>query len=112
MNEIQLVQHSTAEIAEEQAKDEVWSEVISWVEQGQVQEKAETRGKARKVLVACSMFEPEVFKMRDRVLMFTKAAHRNWIREVWQLWHPESMVLEVWSLFTKVMLEIEGWRKL
>ena len=27
--------------------------------------KAETRGKAREVLVACSMFDPEVFKMKD-----------------------------------------------
>ena len=58
VNKIQHIQHSTAEIAEEQAKDEVWSEVISWVEQGQVPKKAETRGKAREVLVACSMFDP------------------------------------------------------
>ena len=40
-------------------------------------EKAETRGKAREVLVALSMFNPEVFKMRDGVLMFTKAANRR-----------------------------------
>ena len=46
-----------AEIAAEQAKDEVWSEVISWVEQGGVPEKRETRGKAREVLVALSMLE-------------------------------------------------------
>ena len=38
VNEIQHVQCSTAEIAEEQEKDEVWSEVISWVEQGRVPE--------------------------------------------------------------------------
>ena len=50
--------------------------MIIWVEQGQVLEKAETRGKAREVLVACSMFDPQVFKM------FTKAANRNWIGEV------------------------------
>ena len=49
-----------AEIAEEQAKDEVWSEVISSVEQGRVPEKAETRGKTREVLEACSMFDLEV----------------------------------------------------
>ena len=66
MNEIQHIQHSTVEIAvEEQAKDEVWREEISWVEQGRVLEKAETRGKAREVLVTCSMFDPAVFKMRD-----------------------------------------------
>ena len=52
MNEIQQVQCSTAEIAEEQTMDEVWREVTSWVEQGHVPEKAETRGKAREVLVA------------------------------------------------------------
>ena len=86
------------EIAEEQAKDEVWSEVISWVEQVRVPEKAETRGKARKVLVACSLFDPEVFKMRDRVLMFKKAANRNWMGEVWWICLPESILLEVWSL--------------
>ena len=90
------MQHS--EIVEEQAKDEVWSEVISWVEQAQVPEKAETREKAREVLVACSMFDLEVFKIRDRVLMFTKAANRNWIGEVWRICLPESMVSEVWSL--------------
>ena len=70
-NEIQHIQQSMMKIAEEQAKDKVWSKVISWVEQGRVPEKTETRGKAREVLVACSMFDPEIFKMKDRVLMFT-----------------------------------------
>ena len=50
--------------------------MISWVEQGRVPEKTETRGKARVVLVACSMFDPKVFKMNEGVLMFSKAA--NW----------------------------------
>ena len=57
--------------------DEVWSKVISWVEKGQLPEKAETKGKAREVLIACSIFYPAVFKMKDGVLMFTKAANRN-----------------------------------
>ena len=35
VNEIQHIQCSIMEIAEEQAKDKVWSEVIRWVEQGQ-----------------------------------------------------------------------------
>ena len=42
MNEIQHIQRSLIEIAEEQSKDEVWSKVISWVEKGQLPEKAET----------------------------------------------------------------------
>ena len=50
------------------------------------------------MLVACFMFDPEVFKMRYGVLMFTKAANRNLIGEVWQICLPESIVLEVWSL--------------
>ena len=50
---MQHLQCSMMEIAKEQAKDKVWSEVISWVEEGLVPEKTETRGKARKVLVAC-----------------------------------------------------------
>ena len=58
----------------------------------------ETRGEAREVLVVCSMFDPELFKMKDEVLMFTKAANRNRIREVWQICLPESKVKEVWSL--------------
>ena len=33
VNQIQHIQHSKMEFAKEQAKDEVWSEVISWVEQ-------------------------------------------------------------------------------
>ena len=40
------------------------------------------RGKAREVLVAGSIFDPEVFKMKDRVLMFTKAVNKNQIKEV------------------------------
>ena len=40
VNEIQHIQRSMMEIAEEQTKDEVWSEVISWVEKGQLLEKA------------------------------------------------------------------------
>ena len=43
------------EVAEEQTKDEVWSEVISWVEKGQLPEKAETQGKVKEVLVARSI---------------------------------------------------------
>ena len=42
INEIQHVQRNLGEIAEEQAKDEVWSEVISWVEKGQLPNKAKT----------------------------------------------------------------------
>ena len=42
INEIQHVQQNLGEIAEEQAKDKVWSEVISWVEKGQLPNKAET----------------------------------------------------------------------
>ena len=57
--------------------------MISWIEKGQLPERLETRGKAREVLLACSMFNPEVLKMKDGVLMFTKAANKNRIREVW-----------------------------
>ena len=82
VNEIQHIQQSLVEIAKEQSKDEVWSKVISWVEKGQLPEKAETRGKAREVLVACSILDPTVFKMKDGVLMFTKAANKNQVGEV------------------------------
>ena len=41
---------------------------------------------------------PEVFKMKDGVLMFTKAANRNQIGEVWQICLLESMVKDIWSL--------------
>ena len=75
MNEIQHIQRSMMEISEEQTKDKVWSEVISWVGKGQLPEKAETGGKAREVLVVRSIFHPAVFKMKDGVLMFTKAAN-------------------------------------
>ena len=77
VNEMQYIQCSMIKIAEEQTEDKVWSSVISWVEPGHVPEKTDTRGKAREVLVVGSMFNPEVFKMKDRVLMFTKAANRN-----------------------------------
>ena len=48
------------EIAEEQAKDKVWSEVNSWVENEQLPNKAETRGKTKEVLAARSIFDPSV----------------------------------------------------
>ena len=95
VNEIQHIQRSLKEITEEQVKDKVWSQVISWVEQGRVPEKTVTRGKAREVLVAHSMFDPKVFKMKSGVLMFTKAANKNQIGEVWRICLPESMVTEV-----------------
>ena len=44
VNEIQHIQCSLIEIAEEQAKDKVWNKMISWVEKGQLLEKLETRG--------------------------------------------------------------------
>ena len=98
INKIQHVQQNLGKIVEEQAKDEVWSEVISWVEKGQLHKKSETREKAREILVACSIFDPAVFKMRDGVLMFTMAAYQNQTREVGQICIPASMVREVLSL--------------
>ena len=47
VNEIQHSQRSMRKVVEEQAKDEVWSEVISWVEKGQLPKKAENRGKTQ-----------------------------------------------------------------
>ena len=98
MHEIKHIQHSLIEIAQEQAKDEVWSEVISWIEQVRLPEKTKTSGKAKGVLVAHSMLDLEVFKIKDGLLMFTEAANRNQIREVWRICLPESIVKEVWSL--------------
>ena len=95
VNEIQQVQLSMMEIAEEQAKDKVWSEMISWVEHGGVPDKMETRGKEREVLVARSMFDPTMFKMKDGVLRFTKAADKNRIGEVWPICLPYSIVTKV-----------------
>ena len=69
--------------------------MISWVGQGCVPEKMVTRGKAREVLVSHSMFNPEIFKMKDRVLMVTKAANKDQTGEVWRICLPESMVTEV-----------------
>ena len=77
VNEIQHIPQSLIDIAVQQSKNKVWSKVISWVEKGQLPEKAVTRGKAREVLVVLSMFVQAVFKMKDGVLMFTKAANRN-----------------------------------
>ena len=48
INEVQHIQQQLSEVAEEQAKDEVWSEVISWVEKGQLPDKLDTRGRLRK----------------------------------------------------------------
>ena len=83
--ENQHIQQSLVESAEEQSKDKVWSKVIHWVEKEQLPEKVETRDKAREVLVAHSMFDPAVFKMKDGALMFTKAANRNQVGEVWPI---------------------------
>ena len=82
--------------------------MISWVEQGPVPEKTETRGKARKVLVSHSMFDPEIFKMKGGVLMFTKAANKNQRGKVWRICLPESMIKEVWCLCHQSNLEGHG----
>ena len=84
--------------------------MISWVEKGQLPEKAETRGKAREVLVALSIFNPAVFKMKDGVLMFTKAANRNQTGEVGWICFPASIIKEVWSLCHQS--DLEGHRGL
>ena len=65
INQVQHVQQQLSEVAEEQAKDEVWSEVIKWVEKGHAPDKSEVRGKLREILVARSQFDPTLFKMRD-----------------------------------------------
>ena len=44
------------------------------------------------------MFDPEIFKMKNRVLIFTKAANKNWRGEVRQIYLPESMIRKVWCL--------------
>ena len=54
--------------------------------------KTETRGKSREVLVARSMFDPEIFKMKDGVLMFTKAANKIRRGEGWWICLLESMI--------------------
>ena len=80
--------------------------MISWVEKGQLPEKSETRGKAREFLVACSMYDPTVFKIKDGVLMFTKTANRNQTREVGQIYIPASTVRELWSLCHQIDLGV------
>ena len=57
VHEIKHIQNSLIEIAQEQAKDEVWSEVISWIEQVRLPEKTKTSGKAKGVLVAHSILK-------------------------------------------------------
>ena len=71
--------------------------MIQWVESGRLQKKSETRGKSREVLVARAMFDTEVFKMREGVLMFTKATNWNKTGDVWRICLPESLMAEVWS---------------
>ena len=48
VNEIQHIQQSLIEIAEEQSKDEVWSKVISWVEKGQIRRRRRPESKQEK----------------------------------------------------------------
>ena len=98
INEIQHIQRSLGEISEEQVKDEVWSEVIKWVERGSVPDKVEIRGKMKEIQTACSLFNPSVFKIRDGILMFTKSANRHQSGEVGRICIPKSMIREVWSL--------------
>ena len=70
MNEIQHLQCSTAKIVEEQAKDDVWSEVISWVDQEQVLlTKAANRNKIGEVWQICL---PRVDGVRGMESMLSK----------------------------------------
>ena len=98
INEVQHIQRQLSEVAEEQANDEVWSEVIKWVRKGHALDKSEVRGKLMEFLVARSQFNPTLFKIRDGVLMYTKSENRNQTGEVGRICIPETMVKEVWSL--------------
>ena len=80
--------------------------MISWVDKGQLPEKAETRGKAR-VLVTRSMFDPAVFKMRDGVIMFTKAANKNQVGEVGRIWSGKCGV----CIIRVISGDIEDWKE-
>ena len=98
VNEIQHAQWSMIKIAKEQAKDKVWREVVSWVGQGGVLEKTETRGNAKEVLVARSGSTQRYSRWR-RECWCTKAANKERRWEVWcrQICLPKSMITEVWS---------------
>ena len=72
--------------------------MISWIETGQLPEKAETWGKSREVAGARSIFDPELFKLVGGVLMYTKAANPHQDSGVGRICIPASMVKEVWSL--------------
>ena len=50
VNEIQHIQQNWGEITEEQAKDEVWKEVISWVEKGKLPDTWEDEGGSRSLI--------------------------------------------------------------
>ena len=66
VNEIQHIQQSIIEIAEEQAKDNFGAKWSGWLGQGRVPEKTETRGKLKEVLLTRFMFDLNIFKMKDR----------------------------------------------
>ena len=44
------------------------------------------------------MCDPDVFKMREGILMFTKDTNQSIVWDMWRICLPESMVAEVWSL--------------
>ena len=77
--------------------DKVCRDVITWVGQGCVPEKTEFRGKAREVLVTRSMFDPEIFKMKEGVLISPRQLTRPERRGMADM-PPESMITEVWCL--------------
>ena len=83
-----------------QSKYKVGSKVISWGEKGQLLEKSETRVKARE---ARSMFDPEVFKMKDRVLMFTTALNKNQIGEMWWCFATNQWIKKLDSILSQIL---------
>ena len=89
VNEVEFHQTSQEDVRRKQETDPVWKEVLKWVEKGEGPSFRELRGKEQEMLVACSLFSPELFQ-----ILITFWCSRGIQTRTKQNWQDGSVVLQ------------------
>ena len=77
VNEVKFHQTSQEDVRRKQETDPVWKEVLEWLEKGEGPSLRELRGKKQEVLVARSLFSPELFQICNNMLVFQRNTDKN-----------------------------------
>ena len=75
--EVEFHQTSQEDVRRKQETDPVWKKVLEWAEKRKGPSLRELRGKEQEVLVACSLYSPELFQIRNNMLVFQMNTDKN-----------------------------------